>query len=82
MMKVRVRCLHSRFLCCLPMYETGNWIADVAIPKELTFVNVEENLTGSAQRDFLEFVRCMLRWRPEDRWTAKQLLEHPWLKVI
>jgi serine/threonine-protein kinase SRPK3 len=40
-------------------------------------------LPGSwiADKMFLEFVRCMLQWKPEDRMTAKQLLEHPWLKV-
>ncbi len=28
---------------------------------------------------FLDFVGGMLTWRPEDRKTAAQLLEHPWL---
>ncbi|KAF1841371.1 kinase domain-containing protein [Cucurbitaria berberidis CBS 394.84] len=57
----------------------GNWIADVPIP-ELTLESLEENLEQEAKREFLEFVRCMLQWSPEDRKTAKQLLEHPWLK--
>ena len=28
---------------------------------------------------FLAFVKGMLQWRPEDRKTAKDLLEDPWL---
>jgi serine/threonine protein kinase len=42
----------------------------------------EEILNGKEQEAFLEFVRCMLQWRPEDRMTAKQLLDHPLLKDI
>ncbi|KAF2630288.1 hypothetical protein BU25DRAFT_484242 [Macroventuria anomochaeta] len=40
----------------------------------------EVTLAGQEQREFLEFVCCMLQWRPEDRMIAKQLLDHPWLK--
>ncbi|KAI9932453.1 hypothetical protein ASPWEDRAFT_189230 [Aspergillus wentii DTO 134E9] len=28
---------------------------------------------------FVDFVSRMLRWRPEDRTTAQDLLSHPWL---
>lgn len=41
----------------------------------------EELPQGGEQRDFLAFIRCILRWRPKDRMTAKQLLDHPWLKA-
>ncbi|KAF2819465.1 kinase domain-containing protein [Ophiobolus disseminans] len=60
--------------------EQGKWIPDVPIPEGLTLGSSEENLTGKAQRDFLEFMRCMLQWKPENRQTAKQLLNHAWLK--
>ena len=30
----------------------------------------------------MEFVQWMLHWRPEHRLTAKQLLDHPWLKAL
>lgn len=30
------------------------------------------------KKQFLEFVRGMLRWVPEERKTAKELLEGPW----
>ncbi|KZM19304.1 uncharacterized protein EKO05_0002934 [Ascochyta rabiei] len=61
--------------------DKGHWIADVPIPEDRSLESSEENLTGKEQEDFLEFVRCMLRWRPEDRLTARQLLDHPWLKA-
>ncbi|KAF2130651.1 CMGC protein kinase [Dothidotthia symphoricarpi CBS 119687] len=61
--------------------EKGQWIAEVPIPGHLSLESLEENLSGTEQQEFLEFVRCMLTWKPEDRMTAKQLLDHPWLKV-
>jgi serine/threonine-protein kinase SRPK3 len=57
----------------------GNWIADICIPQGLTLESSEENLDGEKKEEFLRFVRCMLQWRPEDRWTAKELLGHPWM---
>lgn len=39
----------------------------------------EERLDGDNKTRFLAFVRKMLQWRPEDRQTAAQLLEDPWL---
>ncbi|RMZ72434.1 kinase domain-containing [Pyrenophora seminiperda CCB06] len=57
----------------------GNWIAEIGIPQGLTLEGSEENLEGQEKEEFLKFMRCMLQWRPEDRWTAKELLKHPWL---
>jgi serine/threonine protein kinase len=37
-------------------------------------------MVGEEKEAFLEFVRCMLQWKPEDRWTAGELLGHPWMK--
>lgn len=28
---------------------------------------------------FVDFISRMLRWRPEDRSTAEDLISHPWL---
>ncbi|KAI4704940.1 hypothetical protein J4E89_009525 [Alternaria sp. Ai002NY15] len=58
----------------------GNWIAEIDIPQGLTLEASEENLDGEKKEEFLRFVRCMLQWRPEDRWTAKELLWHPWMR--
>lgn len=59
---------------------SGNWIAEIDIPQGLTLETSEENLHGEKKEEFLQFVRCMLQWRPEDRWTAKELLGHPWTR--
>jgi serine/threonine-protein kinase SRPK3 len=58
----------------------GNWIAGVYIPQGLTLEGSEENLDGEKKEEFLQFVRCMLQWRPEDRWTANELLGHSWMR--
>ena len=39
------------------------------------------SLQGSEKNLFLAFVRKMLQWLPEDRKTARELLEDPWLNV-
>ena len=39
----------------------------------------EQFLKGRNKAMFLEFVRGMLAWRPEDRKTAAELLKDPWL---
>jgi len=45
------------------------------------FWDWEENLEGSEQEEFLHFMRSMLRWLPEERSSAKELLQHSWLKA-
>jgi hypothetical protein len=30
---------------------------------------------------FIEFVQRMIKWHPEERSTAKELLQDPWLYV-
>lgn len=57
----------------------GQWRGKVPIPTDLTLESSEENLQGENKEAFLRFVRSMLQWRPEDRKTAKQLLDDPWL---
>jgi hypothetical protein len=58
----------------------GNWIAEINIPEGLTLETLEENLDGEKKEEFLQFMRCMLQWKPEDRWTARELLGYPWLR--
>ena len=69
-----------KYLMKLTEVLLGNWIAKISIPQGLTLERSEENLDGKKKEEFLQFVKCMLQWRPEDRWTAKQLLEHPWMR--
>ncbi|KAK3898967.1 kinase-like domain-containing protein [Staphylotrichum tortipilum] len=59
--------------------EDGKWIANVPIPTGNSLEKAEKYLTGRNKAMFLDFVGGMLTWRPEDRKTAAQLLEHPWL---
>ena len=40
---------------------------------------VETRLEGRDKELFLQFIRSMLRWLPEERKTAKELLDDPWL---
>ena len=51
------------------------------IPKDVTLEDSVLTLQGEDKRLFLDFVRKMLQWLPENRQTAKQLLEHPWLQI-
>ncbi|OBT64272.1 hypothetical protein VE03_06818 [Pseudogymnoascus sp. 23342-1-I1] len=59
--------------------EDGTWRADVEIPQNASLERSGEFLEGKNKDMFLDFMRGMLQWRPEDRKTAKELLEDPWL---
>ncbi|PKY09121.1 kinase domain protein [Aspergillus campestris IBT 28561] len=58
----------------------GAWVAhdDAAIPL-VSLESVERRLSGQEKASFIQFMRSMLKWLPEERKTAKQLLEDPWL---
>jgi serine/threonine protein kinase len=59
--------------------ESGEFTADVEIPT----TSLEEemkSLEGEEKSSFLKFLRRMLRWRPEDRATAAELVEEPWIR--
>ena len=59
---------------------TGEWKGAVPIP-DLSLERAEERLTDAEDRAmFLDLVRKMLRWVPEERPTARELLEHRWLR--
>jgi hypothetical protein len=56
----------------------GKWKGLVEIPS-LSLEESEENLDGESKELFLQFMRSMLRWLPEERKTARELLDDPWL---
>ena len=58
----------------------GTWIAheEANIPS-ITLESLEWRLSTNEKESFLQFMKSMLRWLPEERRTAKQLLEDPWL---
>ena len=57
----------------------GEWKQDIEIPTDTTLERSEEFLEGRNKEMFIGFMRGMLQWRPEDRKTAKDLLQDPWL---
>ncbi|KAI9832542.1 MAG: hypothetical protein M1819_004332 [Sarea resinae] len=59
--------------------DEGNWNQPLPIPTN-TLESSEENLEGQDKALFLNFMRKMLCWVPEERKTAMDLLEDPWLK--
>ena len=58
--------------------DAGNWRGAIGIP-DVSLENSEEQLGSDDKAFFLDFMRKMLQWVPEERQTAKQLLNHPWL---
>ncbi|PYH55430.1 uncharacterized protein BO96DRAFT_75652 [Aspergillus niger CBS 101883] len=38
-------------------------------------------LEGNDRKTFLSFARQMLAWLPEERKTARELIDHPFLKL-
>ncbi|KAE8149113.1 kinase-like protein [Aspergillus avenaceus] len=59
---------------------SGDWIAhhEMSVPS-VSLGALEKRLSGQEKESFLAFMRSMLKWMPEERKTAKQLLEHPFL---
>ncbi|KAI0834278.1 kinase domain protein [Hypoxylon sp. FL0890] len=57
----------------------GQWKAAVEVPQDASLEKSVHYLEGKERQAFLEFVRGMLQWRPEDRKTARQLFDDPWL---
>lgn len=68
------RVLQLIFVSCLP----GQWIGSEEIP-DISLEDSEVYLEGDNKEMFLKFVRRMLRWDPEERPTARDLLTDPWL---
>lgn len=57
----------------------GEWKGLAEIP-QTSLEESEENLDGEDKRQFLEFIRKMLKWRPEERSSAEELLQDTWLR--
>ncbi|PWY95405.1 kinase-like protein [Aspergillus sclerotioniger CBS 115572] len=56
----------------------GQWKHTVEIPDN-SLEDSEEYLEGENKEMFMRFVRKMLRWDPEERQSARELLTDPWL---
>ena len=61
--------------------ETGAWkgVEGIEIPA-VAFQEMVTCFTGNEAAQFVDFMRSMLRWKPEERYTARQLLTHPFLR--
>ncbi|KAF5711542.1 CMGC SRPK kinase [Fusarium mundagurra] len=57
--------------------EQGKWLGLAPIPKNRSLEELEARLKDST--GFIAFLRRVLTWMPEDRPTAKELLQDPWL---
>lgn len=57
---------------------SGNWRGLVPIP-DINLERLEQRLEGEDKDSFLCFVRKMLRWMPEERPGAKEVIFDPWL---
>lgn len=74
---------HSPFhLDNADMMDIGNWIAhdEAPIPSNVSLELLERRLAGTEKEVFLGFMRSMLKWMPEERWTAGELLGHEFLR--
>lgn len=55
----------------------GELIPDRTLSDTIDFSDEKEN--EKEKENFLSFVKLMLTWLPEERKTAKELMEHPFL---
>ncbi|CAI7609708.1 unnamed protein product [Penicillium crustosum] len=60
----------------------GNWIVEDCEVHPTSFEDLEKHLEGEDKEMFLDLMKGMITWRPEDRKTPRELIEHPWLQGI
>ncbi|KAK3073003.1 hypothetical protein LTR53_005776 [Teratosphaeriaceae sp. CCFEE 6253] len=58
---------------------TGTWKAEPPLAPSSLATRMKHTPEQS-RAQILDIVSCMLRWLPEDRLTARDLLKHPWLQ--
>ncbi|KAJ5560908.1 hypothetical protein N7535_009105 [Penicillium sp. DV-2018c] len=49
------------------------------VPNNFSFESTLSKFDGEEKRMFISFVKRMIKWNPEERTTAKELLQDPWL---
>ncbi|KUM55368.1 hypothetical protein ACN42_g11924 [Penicillium freii] len=60
----------------------GNWIVEGCEVHTTSFEDLEKRLEEKDKEMFLDLMKGMITWRPEDRKTPRELIEHPWLQGI
>ena len=48
-------------------------------PGDFTLEQTITCMSGEEKTRFMSFVKRMVKWNPEERSTAKELLDDPWL---
>lgn len=63
--------------------EIGAWNGGFAIPRSdrLNLDKAGRRLDEDDRVKYVAFLKSMLQWRAEDRKTARELLNDPWLAV-
>jgi serine/threonine protein kinase len=61
-------------------YPDGEFMDKDLIPTDVRLEDTILSLEGEDKRLFLDLIRRMLQWLPENRATAKELLGDPWLQ--
>lgn len=51
---------------------------EAAVPP-VSLESLKTRFSGTEKATFIHFLRSMLRWLPEERRTARHLLDDPWL---
>ncbi|CAG7991154.1 unnamed protein product [Penicillium salamii] len=49
------------------------------VPSNFSFESTISKFDGEEKRMFISFVKRMIKWKPEERSTAAELLQDPWL---
>ncbi|TGO48153.1 hypothetical protein BCON_0249g00010 [Botryotinia convoluta] len=60
----------------------SKWIAEMPVAKDKELENMGVRLQGRNKEMFLNMMRDMLQWRPEDKRSARQLADDPWINEI
>jgi hypothetical protein len=64
----------------LTQHNLGELNAGIDLQTSMSLEVSEINLSGTEKRRFLEFMRKMLRWDPEQRSSAGELYQDHWLQ--
>lgn len=58
---------------------SGKWIGAVPIPTHRSLESLGHSLQGDKKAAFLDFIRALLRWLPEERLTTGEAYLYPWM---
>lgn len=72
--------IHPVFVLSDNINLLGTYIGGTRLPPPAPLEELEALLSGDEKRKFLEFMRKMLQWAPEQRSTANELWYDDWLQ--